>query len=330
MVTRIRQEGFGNSKVMEIASELTDRIGPRLTGSPQMKVANGWARDRLAQWGLANAHLETWGPFGRGWWYEKSSLRMLAPDHAQLTAFPRPWTPGTAGTLRAKVERLNPTSKDDLSRFKGRLAGKIVLYGDQAKMEPHLKADFVRYSDKDLGELERYEAQGEVADNDREEARKRGELRRLVDKFLEEEKPVALIDCGRGDLGVFRVQASHDDYKVSHPRRTLPELVLEPEHFGRIARLLDANVDVELELDVDAHLIEEDLMQWNTIAEIPGTDKKDEVVMLGAHLDSWQSGTGATDNGAGSAAVMEAMRILKAVGARPRRTIRVALWSGEE
>jgi carboxypeptidase Q len=329
MVTKIRLEGFNNSKVMDTASELMDRIGPRLTGSPQAKAANEWTRDQLAKWGMANAHLEAWGPFGRGWWYEKSSVRMTAPDFAQLTAYPRPWTPGTSGVVKAKVVRLNPTSKDDLPNFKGRFAGKIVLYGDPVKMELHVKPDIERYDEKELAKIAEYSEEPRRR-YDREELRKRAELRRAVDKFLEDEKPIAVIDSGRGDLGVFGVQANGDDYRMSRPLLKVPTLIMEPEHFGRIARLLDAKTDVELELDVAARFVDEDQMQWNTIAEIPGTDKKDEVVMLGAHLDSWQSGTGATDNGAGSVAVMEAMRILKAVGAKPRRTIRVALWTGEE
>ena len=157
---------------------------------------------------------------------------------------------------------------------------------------------------------------------------KRAELRREVDKLFETEKPLAVIDGGRGDLGTFDVQGG--EWKKSKPMATLTDVIMEPEHFGRIARLLDRDVDVELELDVATRFIDEDQMQWNTIAEIPGSDKKDEVVMLGAHLDSWYGGTGATDNGAGSVAVMEAMRILKAVGAKPRRTIRIGLWTGEE
>jgi carboxypeptidase Q len=329
MVTKIRTEGFTDSKVMETASDLMDRIGPRLTGSPQMKAANEWTKDQLSQWGLSNAHLEAWGPFGRGWWYQKSSVRMTAPDHAQLTALPKAWTPGTNGVVKARVARLNPKTKDDLPSFKGRFAGKIVLYGEPAKMEPHVKPDIERFDEKKLAEEFQYEMPGGPPRYNREEARKRAELRRAADKFLEEEKALAVIEAGRGDLGVFNVQGG-GEWRVSKPKPSLPSLAMEPEHFGRIARLLDANTDVELELDVEARFVDEDQMQWNTIAELPGTDKKDEVVMLGAHLDSWHGGTGATDNGAGTVAVMEAMRILKAVGAKPRRTIRVALWSGEE
>ena len=328
MVTKIRQEGFRHSQVMDTASELMDRIGPRLTGSPQVKAANEWTRQKLAEWGLANAHLETWGPFGRGWSYEKSTVRMLAPDHAELTALPKGWTPGTNGPIRAKLVHVAIKAKEDLDKFKGQIAGKIVLYGDLPKMDTHDKPDVERYDEKTLGEVFRYEAPGGPRRYNRDEYIKRAELRREADKLFEAEKPLAIIDAGRGDLGTFNVQGG--DWKKSKPIASLPELSMEPEHFGRIARLVDRDVPVELELDVVTRFIDEDQMQWNTIAEIPGTDKKDEVVMLGAHLDSWYGGTGATDNGAGTVATMEAMRILKAIGAKPRRTIRIGLWTGEE
>ncbi len=162
----------------------------------------------------------------------------------------------------------------------------------------------------------------------RAEYMKRRELRKAVNKFLAEEKPLAVVTAGRGDMGTFGVQGE-GTWKKGDPQG-LTSLSMEPEHFGRVARLLDRDVPVEIEMDVKARFIEEDLMQWTTVAEIPGTDKKDEVVMVGAHLDSWHGGTGATDNGAGSVVAMEVMRILKAVGAKPRRTIRIGLWTGEE
>ncbi len=329
MVTQIRQEEFRHSKVMETASELMDRIGPRLTGSPQMKEANQWTKTRLAEWGLSNAHLETWGPFGRGWQYEACAVRMIAPDHAELLALPQAWTPGTNGPVRAQVERLNVKSKDELEKLKGKFRGKIVLYGDVREVKPHDKPDLTRYDEKSLAEVYQYEMPGRAPRYDRAEYVKRYELRKAAEAFLAEEKPLAVIDLGRGDFGTFNVQGG-GEYKKSKPMATTPWLSMEWEHFGRIARLLDRDVPVELELDVRTRFIDEDLMQWNTIAEIPGTDKKDEVVMVGAHLDSWHAGTGATDNGAGSVVAMEVMRILKALNVKPRRTIRIGLWTGEE
>jgi hypothetical protein len=328
MVTKIRLEGFNRSQVMETASELMDGIGPRVTGSPQMKEANEWTRDRLASWGLANAHLESWGPFGRGWTWEGCSVRMTAPSFGELVAIPEAWTPGTSGPLRAKAARLNIKSKDELENLKGKFGGTIVFFGETRDIGLREKPDSERYDEKALEAEFLYQMPGGAPRYDRAEFRRRRELREAVNKFLEEEKALAVVSAGRGDMGTFGVQGG-GTWKKGDPVG-LPSLNMEPEHFGRVARLLDRTVPVEIELDVKARFIEEDLMQWNTIAEIPGTDKKDEVVMLGAHLDSWQGGTGATDNGAGSVVVMEAMRILKAVGAKPRRTIRVALWSGEE
>jgi carboxypeptidase Q len=330
MVTKIRREGLANSKVMETASELMDRIGPRLTGSPQMKAANEWTRDQFAAWGLANAHLETWGPFGRGWIYEKCAVRMTAPDYAELLALPKAWTPGTNGPIKSKVVRLNIKSKDELEKLKGDFTGKIVFYGELRELKPHDKPDIERFDEKSLAEEARYEMPGGPPRYNREEYIKRRELRKAVDAFLADEKPLAVIDAGRGDLGTFGIQGLGDEYKVSRPLPAYPSLSMETEHFGRIARLLDRKVEVEVEMDVKTRFIDEDQMQWNTIAEIPGTDKKDEVVMLGAHLDSWHGGTGATNNGAGSVVTMEVMRILKALNVKPRRTIRIGLWSGEE
>jgi carboxypeptidase Q len=329
MVTRIRSEGFRHSQVMETASELMDRIGPRLTGSPQVQQANEWTKTRLAEWGMSNAHLETWGPFGRGWRYESCAVRMTAPDKAELLALPKAWTPGTNGPIHGSVVRLNVKSKDELEGLKGTLAGKIVLYGDVREVKPHDKPDLTRYDDKSLAELSQYELPGGPPRYNREEYVKRYEVRKAVDAFLADEKPLAIIDLGRGDFGTFNVQGG-GEWRVSKPKSTIPELSMEWEHFGRIARLLDRKVPVEVELDVKVAFVDEDLMQWDTIAEIPGTDKKDEVVMVGAHLDSWHGGTGATDNGAGSVVAMEVMRILKALDLKPRRTIRIGLWTGEE
>ncbi len=328
MVTRIRQEGFTNSKVMETASELMDRIGPRLTGSPQMRAANEWTKSKLAEWGFANAHLESWGPFGRGWTYEACSIRMVSPDAAQLLALPEAWTPGTDGPVRARAVRVNIKAKEELEKYKGTLAGKIVFFGEPRELKLHEKPESGRYDEKAMTELFEYEMPGRAPRYDRAAYAKLRELRKAAEKFFVEEKALAIVLAARGDFGTFGVQGG-GSWKKGDPQG-LPSLAMEPEHFGRVARLLDRNVEVEVEMDVKARFIEEDLMQWNTIAEIPGTDRKDEVVMVGAHLDSWHGGTGATDNGAGSVVAMEAMRILKAVGARARRTIRIGLWSGEE
>ena len=327
MVTRIRQEGFRGSHVMETASALTDGIGARLTGSPNMKKANDWTRDQLARWGLANAHLEGWGPFGRGWSYESVSVRILSPDVAQLVALPKAWSPGTNGPIRGKAVLAKLTAKEDFEKQRGKLRGLIVLAGELREVKPQEKAASERYDEKSLEELWEYEIP--AVRSGPEEYRRRREFRRALNKFLEEEKPVAVIDPGALDGGTFRVQQSSSGWRKDEPIG-VPALVMGIEHYGRIARLLEQKKEVELEVDVKTRFFDGDPMQYNTIAEIPGSDKTGEIVMLGAHLDSWHAGTGATDNAAGCAVAMEAVRILKTLGARPRRTIRIALWSGEE
>ena len=334
MVTRIRQEGFRNSKVMDIASQLMDSIGPRLTGSPNMKRANEWARKQLADWGLANAHIEAWEPFGRGWSYEVASVRMLSPDVAELLALPQAWTPGTDGPIRAKAVKVKLADKDDLEKQKGKLAGKIVLIGETREVKPQEKALSERYDEKTLAELERYEIPGvrpymrAGVPFNREEYARRREFQRALSKFLVEEKVAAVLDAGQLDGGTFRVQGAQNGHRKNAPA-SVPTLVMAIEHWERLARILDRKEDVEVEVNLKVRFTDEPSAA-NTIAEIPGTDKKGEIVMLGAHMDSWHGGTGATDNGAGVAATMEAVRILKALGVNPRRTIRIGLWSGEE
>ena len=227
-----------------------------------------------------------------------------------------------------KAVRVNATTKEELEKEKGKLAGKIVFLGELREVKPHAKAELERYDEKSLAELFQYEIPGGPPRYDREDARRRYEFRKAADKFFAEEKPLAIVTPGRHDGGTMIVQ-SGGSYKKGDPQG-IPSLVMAVEHFGRISRLLERNVEVDLELDVKARFLEDDLMQANTVAEIPGTDRRGEVVMLGAHLDSWHAGTGATDDGAGVVMTMEAVRILQALGVKPKRTIRIALWSGEE
>jgi carboxypeptidase Q len=329
-ITRIRYEGFRNSKVMEIASGLMEEIGARLTGSPNMKKANEWARDKLTQFGLVNAHLEPWTPFGRGWANEYINVRMVSPDIAPFIAYAKAWTPGTSGAVRGNVVRVNIRTPQEMARYKGKLEGKIVLFGDDPEVKPSVEPLAERYNGKLLAEIEQYQIPGERTDPRFREFVRRARFQRLVNKFFDEEKPLAVIDHSRGAIGggtVFVQQGG--SYKVGETVNT-PQITLAQEHWDRIARILAAKKDVELELNVKNNFYDDAMTQWDTIAEIPGTDKKDEVVMLGAHLDSWHAGTGATDNGAGTVVMMEAVRIIKALGIKPRRTIRIGLWSGEE
>src|SRR5215467_13597195 len=332
MISKIRYEGFRNSKIMEIASGLMDQIGARLTGSPNMHKANEWTRDKLKAFGLVNSHLEPWEPFGRGWANEYVNVRMVSPDTAPLIAYAKAWTPGTNGTVRGSVIRVNIRGPQDLARYKGKLAGKVVLYGDDPEVKPSVEPLSERLNEKALADIENYRIPSERVNPQFAQFAQRARLQRQINKFFDEEKPLAVIDHSRGDIGggtVFVQQGG--SYKPGQTVGT-PQITLATEHWTRIARILAAKKDVELELNVKNNFYDgpEAMTQNDTIAEIPGADKKDEVVMLGAHLDSWHSGTGATDNGAGSIVMMEAVRILKALDVKPRRTIRIALWSGEE
>lgn len=326
-VTRIRQEGFRNSKVMDIARGLTDGIGGRLTGSPNMKKANEWTRDKLTEFGLSNAHLEPY-KFGRGWVSDSCVVRMISPDAQQLYALPGAWSPSTNGVVRGKVVKVKLESKEDLEKNKGKLAGAIVMASEPREFKPLDKAALERYDEKMLDDLGEYEIPAARDDARRAEFTKRREFRKLLAQFAVDEKIATILTNPNGDGGVFRVQGTgtwRDDESSG-----VPTVGLAPEHYARIARLLDDKKEVELEIDSRSHYIDGDPTQWNTVAEIPGSDKKGEVVMMGGHLDSWHTGTGATDNAAGVAVMMEAARILKSLGVTPKRTIRIALWSGEE
>jgi carboxypeptidase Q len=329
-ISRIRYEGFHNSKIMEIASGLMDGIGERLTGSPNMKKANDWTRDELTSFGLVNAHLEPWSPFGRGWANEYINVRMVSPDIAPIIAYAKAWTPGTNGAVKGQVVRVNIRTPQEMEKYRGKLAGKIVLVGDDPEIKPSVEPLSERYNEKSLAEIEQYEIPSERNEARFEEFRRRFRFFQQVSKFFDEEKVLAVIDHSRGNLGggtVFVQQGG--SYKEGQTVGT-PQITIAQERWDRIARLLAEKKDVELEVNVKNNFYDDAMTQWDTLAEIPGTDKKDEVVMLGAHLDSWHAGTGATDNGAGTVIMMEAVRILKAVGVKPRRTIRIGLWSGEE
>ncbi|HEY6351317.1 MAG TPA: M20/M25/M40 family metallo-hydrolase [Candidatus Angelobacter sp.] len=334
MVSKIRYEGFHNSKIMEIASGLMDGIGQRLTGSPNVKRANEWTRDELTEFGLSSAHLEGWSPFGRGWANQYVNVRMMGPDIATLIAYPRAWTPGTNDAIQAQVVRveIHPTPGEmakDMAKYKGKLAGKIVLYGDDPEIKLPTEPLGERLDAKALADIEHYPIPSERNDQRIREFQRRGRLLRTIAKFFADEKAAAVIEHSRGSIGGGTVYVDGGAYKVGQTTG-VPWLIMAPEHWNRIARLLRQKKDVQLEVNVKNTFYDDAMTQYDTIAEIPGTDKKDEIVMLGAHLDSWWSGTGATDNGAGTVVMMEAVRILKALGVKPRRTIRIGLWTGEE
>ena len=331
MVTRIRDEGLNHSKVMDTVAHLADVIGPRLTGSPQVREANEWTRRQLEAWGLQGARLERWGPFGRGWTFERATVHMLSPAHAPLVALPRAWTPGTDGPVRGEAVRVRLESDADLQRARGTLAGKILLLDDARETRDPERPLFRRYSEAELEQLAEY---GRGDDSRRARPRNReAELRRIrfgrrVRDFLAAEKVLATVEASEREGALVRVTGggTREVGEATGPTA----LVMAAEHYNRLVRLAERGTPVQLEIDVRARFLDDDPMAANTIAEIPGGDLRSELVMLGAHLDSWHAGTGATDNAAGVGVVMEAARILRALGVRPRRTIRVALWTGEE
>lgn len=327
-IGQIRSEGYHKSQVMQLLSELTDRIGPRLTGSPQLKAANEWSRDKLTEWGLANAHLEGW-EFGRGWANEFTSVRMMTPETTMLFALPRAWSAATNGPVRGKVVKVSIKSKEDFEKYRGKLEGMIVLSGEAKDIKPHTDPEAVRYTNEKLDELAQFTTSSRYPAMGRDEMVRTFQLRRELAKFFAQEKVLAVIEPSIYDIGLITMSGLEYKRDANNP---YPVLNMVTEHYGRLARLLDRNVHVELELNVQNKFFDDDTKAYNTIAEFPGSDPKlaQEVVIIGGHIDSWHGGTGATDNATGVVAAMEAVRILKALDLKPRRTIRIALWSGEE
>jgi hypothetical protein len=331
IISSIREEGFNRSRIMETLSYMTDVHGPRLTGSPGLKGAAEWCRDEMVDWGLENARLERWGEFGRGWEVEHFSIEMLEPSYVNVIAYPKAWTPGTDGTITGTPILIDAKSVEDLEQYEGKLEGAIVMTEEPREPETSFEPDAERHSDKDLAEIAHAPEPGlsRFGNFDRDAWRARRALRNKMREVFQEEGVAVLLEPSRGAHGTLFVQSGGSHEADAEPAP--PSLVVSYEHYGRIARLLKKDVSVTLKIDIKNHFIE-DTDGYNVVAEIPGADPKlkDELVMLGGHLDSWQSSPGATDNAAGCAVAMEAARILKAIGAEPRRTIRVALWTGEE
>jgi len=340
MYEQIRYEGLAHSHVMEYASALMDGIGPRLTGSPNLKRANEWTRDQLAAMGCTNVHLEDWGEFGMGWQQLNTWTRMASPDTAVFITQAAPWSPSSNGTISGQAISMDVKKEEDLDKYKGKLGGKIVLLGDMREVKPVDKPLFEREDEKDLAKIAEHPLTPE-RDDFMTEYMKRLELREKVAKLLTSEHPLAVILPSRdgrnngGSGGTIFVDSSGGLGWFSYQRdhiQPLPVVIMAIENYGRVYRLLKANVPVTIEMNVDTKFTGDHEHGFDTIAEIPGTDPKlkDEVVMVGGHLDSWASATGATDNGAGTVVAMEVMRILNTLQVKPRRTIRIGLWTGEE
>ena len=345
MYAAIRDEGLQHSHVMEYMSGLSDGIGPRLTGSPNMKKANEWTRDRLTDAGLVNAHLEDWGEFGTGWAQVNSWARMVTPDTEPLWIQAAPWSPGTKGPVAGEAVLVDLNTVADLDKYKGKLAGKIALLGAPHPMVDLTEPLFTRRTDAELQELEgpqerRAGGPGAPAAVSPAERARTAQLRAAALKLMTDEGVAAILSPSRdgakgGGSGIiFDDNGADLARSAQKPENAVkvPNAVTTVEQYGRVYRLLRANVPVRLEVNIEVAITGDHEHGFNTMAEIAGTDPKlkSEVVMVGGHLDSWISGTGATDNGAGSVVAMEAMRILKAVGFKPKRTLRIALWSGEE
>lgn len=382
-IDKIKDEGMNRSQVMQTLSFMTDVIGPRLTASPGAKRANEWTRDQLAKYGLENAHLEAWGPFGRGWTLKRFYAMVDGPTAFPLIAHPKAWSPGTDTLLsppppvdpkarkkktpptppakpdtayRGEVVHLKAQTEAELEEYKGKLKGKIVLMGAPREIKAHFEPEATRETDTELLNTANAPHPSAPRPVPSPAGTPNPQIAAFVQqqrfngarmRFVAAEGAAVLVDAGRGDGGTIFVQQAtavtppppapgappNPPVRLYDKTTQIPvQISAAAEHFNRMARMIDAGENVTMTVDLAVEYQDADPMGYNTIAEIPGSDPalKDEIVMLGGHLDSWQSATGATDNGAGCAVMMEAVRIIKTLGLKPRRTIRIALWTGEE
>jgi len=331
VVAKIREEGFERSQIEPLARYLTEVIGPRLTGSPGMRRANDWTVEKFEEWGLTNAVVEPWGEFGRGWESQGYEGRILTPFEQPLQGQPMAWTGSTNGTVRGQAIVAEVQSDEDVARFRGQLKGKFVLMQAMQEVTPEFEHRERRSSLESLLAPPPPPAQGRAGGGGRGGNTNFAAVRAAQTAFQE-------MAAAEGAAALLRISSRGDGVitgggagsRVAGDPEGLPQVTLTREQYNQIYRNVSGGVPVELEMMVKSMFYEDDLKQYNSLGEIRGTDKADEYIMLGAHLDSWHMGGGATDNAAGSVIMMEAMRILKAIGVQPRRTIRVALWSGEE
>lgn len=358
-IARIRDEGLNRSQAMEALSYLTDVIGPRLTGSPQMKRANEWTKTKLESWGMTNAQLEAWGPFGRGWSLERFSAHVVEPQYFPVHAYPSAWSPGFNNTLEAPVVYLDASNTNQLEKYKGKLKGAIVLAAPARNVtlpfEPIARrreaTNLLALANADVPRAAARGGRGGVGGGTNAPAARRGGggggggWTRFLPFLTREGAALILTPSTTGDAGTIFVssasvpqapaaEGTNNPTRLNAYMTNVPafpaQVTVAVEDYNRLVRMSKLGESLKMSVELRTRFHNDDLMAYNTTAEIPGTDLKDEVVMIGAHLDSWHSGTGATDNGVGCIAAMEALRIIKALDLKPRRTIRVALWSGEE
>lgn len=336
---QIRQEAAKSSQILRIVHFLSDVYGPRLTGSPNHKAAADWAVKEMKEWGFDNVHLEAWDFGHPGWVNERASGFITAPVQDSLVFEVLAWTPGTNGMVTGQVFQLippeKPTQKELTDYFnlnKNKVTGKMILVGKPAIIPVNFDSPPKRRTDEEW--RKRINPQPTTQANPaslptvspRLDVLSNKQINEQVNRFLLEKKAAVRIDDAARPHGIIRVYNNHN-FDVT---TTIPTVILRNEDFGRIARILADGVPVSLEFNIRNKTFPEGKTSYNVIGEIQGTDKKDEVIMLGAHLDSWNAATGATDNAIGCAVMLEALRILNAIGVKPRRTIRLALWSGEE
>jgi hypothetical protein len=347
-LTQIKNEAFQHSQVMENLFYISEVYGPRVNNSRNHRAAAEWAMQQMKTWGLQNVHLEKWGPFGNGWQIKKYYGALESPAYASLIGFPLAWTPGTGGPVTAEAILAPLHSEADFAKYKGKLKGKIVLIFEPRELSLHTEAEAHRLTDEEIA------ARTKTSDPSRNgfgfgarpgaEAPRPGEytpstlstaaptgriLRNQVNAFLKDEGAVVALTPGyNGDGGT--IFASYGGSQDPKDPVGPPMAAITPEQYNRICRLLQHGITPKLTFDIETEYQKDDLMGFNVVGEIPGTTKADEVVMVGGHFDSWQGGTGATDNGTGSAVAMEAVRILATLHKPMARTVRVALWGGEE
>jgi len=342
MLSRIRKEAMEHSQIMKTMHMFTDVYGPRLTGSPNHKAAAEWALKQMTSWGLENAHLEPWDFKHPGWLNERLTAHLISPVKDPLVCEVLAWTPSTKGTVQAKAYQLvlpERPSQEQLTMFfanqKANVRGRIVLVGKPAVVPVNLNPPAKRLSDEQA--LQRYGPNAQPFSFPTPSPTPTpapNAPRPLTNRQVNEQLDVFLKDNGAlvrvNDAGREFRQIRAFNNPTFDVNKVVPTVVMSNEDFGRISRILNDGTDVVLEFNIVNHVYPEGATSYNTIAEIRGTDKADEVIMLGGHLDSWHAATGATDNAIGCTIMMEAARILKTLGVKPRRTIRVALWSGEE